>query len=96
MVNLACVDSGPFAAILAGRKRTEWRFRSRPDPRLEAIQIGEPIILYERGKSTRVIRAIVRATLRFDYHDGHVYAIRLADPQLGSDPRPHPQGWLRQ
>jgi hypothetical protein len=85
-----------FRAIFDGLKRTEWRFRRRVDPRLEAIEIGEPIVLLEIG-SDRAIKAKVRAIIRFDYLDGgHLYAIRLANPRLSTAPGVRKvQGWHR-
>lgn len=95
MVNVCCLNRAPFADIAAGRKRTEWRFRQRPDARLEAVTIGEPIALLERG-SARCIKAHVRAIMRFDYPDGHLYAIRLLNPRVTSAPGiRHMQGWVR-
>lgn len=96
MLNVACLDPRWFREIEAGRKRTEWRFRQRPDARLEAVERGEPIALLERG-SDRCIRATVRAIMRFDYGDGScLYAVRLLNPRVTSAPGVrHLQGWVR-
>ncbi len=94
MINVANLDSKSFAAILAGRKRTEWRYRRRPDARLEAVAIGEPIVLLEIG-SERAIKATVRAVVRFD-GSGYLYGIRLLKPRLTSAPGVRKiQGWHR-
>ena len=94
MLNVACLHPRYFSAILAGRKGTEWRRRKRVDPHLEAVAIGEPVLLLECG-SRRAIRARVRAKLRFDYLDGYVYAIRLAEVRPSTSDRTHRQGWQR-
>ena len=96
MINIANLKPEYFAEILAGRKRTEWRLRKRQDPRLDAIERGEPIILLEIG-STRAIRATVRAIMRFSYRSGNqLYAIRLLNPCLMHAPGVRKiQGWSR-
>lgn len=95
MLNVANLKPEPFAAIAAGRKATEWRWRRSIDPRLESVQDGEPIVLLEIG-STRAIRATVRHIMRFDYCRGHLYAVRLASPRVTSAPGVRKiQGWHR-
>ena len=94
MLNLCCLDRKPFAAILAGSKRTERRWRSRPDSRLESIEAGESILLMERG-STRALSATIAHSMRFDFSDGHLYCIRLRAVRLVTSERRHNQGWLR-
>jgi hypothetical protein len=86
VLNVCNLKPEYFAAIARGRKSTEWRWRRRPDARLEAVAIGEPIALLEIG-SDRCLRATVRAVVRFDYPDHCLYAIRLLKPRLTSAPR---------
>ena len=95
LLNVANLKAEYFSRIVAGTKRTEWRWRKRPDARLEAITIGEPIALLEIG-SDRCIRATVRATMRFSYPTGYLYAIRLLKPRLTTAPGVRKvQGWHR-
>lgn len=97
VVNVANLDREHFERFLSGAKRTEWRWRSRIDPRLEAVTTGEPLYLLEIG-SSRAIEATVRAMIRFDYpaHASHVYAVRVADPRLVDAPGIRKiQGWHR-
>jgi hypothetical protein len=98
MLNVANLEARHFAAILSGRKRTEWRHRVRGfDSRLEAVTVGEPVALLEIG-SNRMIQATVRAKSKFEYDDGSAtYAIRLADPKLKTAPAGlrKLQGWHR-
>jgi hypothetical protein len=96
VINIANLKSIHFAAILSGAKRTEWRWRIRPDATLSAIERGEKVLLLEIG-SHRAIRATVRAVVRFDYPYGHLYAIRLLAPRLAHEPHSERriQGWIR-
>lgn len=95
MTNIANLYPQHFSRILSGEKRTEWRARKRPDPRLEAVERGEPIVLLECGTS-RAIRATVAGKLRFDYDGGgHVYGIRLGHPELFICIARRVQGWRR-
>ena len=95
MINVACLDPQYFAAILDGRKQTEWRDRMRPDPILERVQAGERIVLQER-RTDRAIFATVRHVRRFRRQGGYRYGIRLLAPRLGSTSGVrHLQGWQR-
>ena len=94
MINVACLYPAPFASILAGTKRTEWRLRKRPDSRLEAIRPGE-LVRFHECRSTRLLTCIVRAVRRFDRPTGHLYAIRVSAPTLGHSTARHLQGWQR-
>jgi hypothetical protein len=95
VLNVANLKPEYFANIVAGRKRTEWRWRRKSDARLDAIERGEPIVLLEIG-SDRCICAIVRAIMRFSYPDGYLYAIRLLNPRLGTAAGIRKiQGWQR-
>lgn len=94
MINVACLDSQYFDAILAGRKRTEERIRKRPDSRLENIRPGELVILLER-RTTRTLVAPIRAVKRFGVPGRYSYRIRLGTPTLTRSNRPHLQGWQR-
>ncbi len=95
MLNVANLKPEHFERILSGAKRTEWRWRRKPDARLEAVKDGELIALLETG-SDRMISATVRRCIRFDYRDGCCYAVRLANVQLGRAPGIRKvQGWHR-
>lgn len=95
MLNVANLYPEHFNRILSGAKRTEWRARKRPDSRLESVRAGEPIVLLETG-SNRAIRATVAAANRFDCDEGHVYGIRIKQPELFSAPGVRRiQGWHR-
>jgi hypothetical protein len=96
MINIACLDREPFANILSGEKTTEYRTRKRCDPRLEAIQKGERLILLERG-SVRGIKATVERKRRTKLKDGCIrYAIVFVNPkQFDATGIRHLQGWTR-
>ena len=95
MLNVANLNPEHFRAIVAGGKRTEWRWRRKSDARLDAIERGEPIVLLEIG-SDRCIRATVRAIMRFSYPTGYLYGIRLLQPRVGTDAGVRKiQGWQR-
>lgn len=95
MISVANLDPVHFEHILSGAKRTERRLRKRLDPRLEAIAPGETLWLLECGTS-RAIRATVVTVLRFDHPDyPHLYAIRLARPELTTATVRKIQGWSR-
>jgi len=105
MLNVACLNRVPFQEILSGEKRNEYRIRKRPDPRLEAVQPGEPLVFLERG-SNRAIRCTVVQCERSNPHDprdkpddfeNYCYDIEISeDVELFSAPgAPHLQGWSR-
>ena len=103
MLNIACLNKAPFAEILSGEKRNEYRIRQRPDPRLEAIQPGERLVFLERG-TDRALECTVVGCERFDPHDdpdgdydNYCYDIELSEKvKLVSAPGVrHLQGWSR-
>lgn len=95
MLNVANLKPQFFDAFLAGAKRTERRWRTRLDGRLEQIERGEPIALLEIG-SDRCIRAEIIGVLRTDYDDGCLYSIRIREPRLTTAPGVRKiQGWHR-
>jgi len=77
-----------FARVADGRKRTEWRTRTRRDSIIEGMAPGDDIIIYE-ARTARTLRAKVRAVKGWTYDDGgYLYGIRVYDVRRGED-RPH-------
>lgn len=95
MINVACLEPQYFAAILAGRKRTERRDRKRIDPILEKIRSGEACVLLEK-RSMRGLIAPIRHVKRFARDGQYRYCVRLGRPQLiNARGLKHLQGWQR-
>lgn len=104
MLNVACLNRAPFAEILSGAKRNEYRLRKRPDPRLEAVQRGETLIFLERG-TERALKCTVSGCKRFDPHDpadpdgdfpDYCYDVAFHQVRLIAAPGArHLQGWSR-
>jgi len=104
MVNVACLNRQPFADILSGEKRNEFRLRQRIDPRLEAVRSGEEVVFLERG-SDRALWCNVVDVVRFGPEDDpewrpgdppYCYDIKIRNVRLADAPGVrHLQGWNR-
>jgi|SRR5215467_9612764 len=95
MLNVANLEPVYFKRFLSGQKKIETRWRTRVDARLEAIEVGEPIVLLEIG-SERGLRGVIGSVTRRDYTDGYLYKIRVQSPVLFRAPGVRKiQGWHR-
>lgn len=77
VLNVANLKQQFFQAVADHRKDYEYRIRSKPDARLDAIRPGEPIALLECG-SRRVILATITAFDRMYSVGEYVYQIRIS------------------
>jgi hypothetical protein len=95
MYNIACLYPKYFAQMAEGTKEIEYRWRQRPDPRLERIEPGEPVLFLECRSERALLANIVSVERK--YADGkYLYEIRISESRrLFSFPMRRLQGWIR-
>lgn len=56
-VHIAGLEPVYFQEIKAGKKRTEYRVRKRPDKTIESLDVGTPIVFFETGGTSAILCA---------------------------------------
>ena len=95
LAHVANLYEDPFAAMAAGRKLAEYRDRAKPDPVIEALRAGTPIIFRACGSPDEGL------LVRCAQSPGRVFVggrVRYTIPILGRrpilvEPRRKTQGW---
>lgn len=96
IAHVANLYEDPFAAVASGRKVFEYRERKRPDPVIELLEPGTPILFRECGSERGLLCRCLAPPTREALLRGCRYSIPIVGrrPVL-VEPRIKFQGWHR-
>jgi hypothetical protein len=98
MYNVACLYPKYFSQMADGSKTTEFRRRPRPDPQLEKVVPGEPILFLET-QSNRALLSRVVSIRRIPVNRSTsflIYVIRVSqNRRIIQIPMKRTPGWVR-
>jgi hypothetical protein len=82
MYNVACLNPKYFNQMADGSKTMEFRWRERPDPRLEKVVSGEPILLLDARSNRALLGRVVSirriVVSRYKSTSFLIYVIRVS------------------